>query len=723
MKTDAATMGAWPGGRVLMLSPTPSHPQDYGNRKRIFQVCNRFAAEGACITFLHYPAEFEWRGTVPRAAERAMAQAWDQYYTIAPTRQLHEHAVGHHHTIDEWWDEAIGDFLRWLFSVQSFDVFIVNYSWLSRAFEYTPPWTFKILDTHDKVSGRREMLAALGLEPEFFYTTENEESVALQRADLVWAIKDEERAQFERMSAVPVLTVPHLDATRVLDPPAPDPEGFLRVGIIGARNNVNRMNISQFLRAAEPIFMDAFAPIKISIAGSVCDLLEDVVSPFVELRGRIENAEDFYRTVDCVAVPMRASTGSKIKTAEALSLGLPIVSLAHAFEGYEPSHPLHGLADFAQMARALVDLSFAPRSDLQILADASRTSYARTKALTECSFRCTDEQVRRNARSIVVAVDSRAFVSGSVFNLALMAMQDYLRDLVNVTVLVAQGSARDVLGNPEGISRLGRVVVADDVADAVEARQALADAGADVFCAVDYLECTQPKIVIADALHPALSARMLRNATLIVRAELVAHAQGSAGFVLPNDNYRRTFVAVPAMSAQIAALVASTEATPLLAPSFVCRKEVGIPVPRPNRDAKAVTILGAPHAPAVQMAAVMARAHGLKPHLVHGFGAEVPLSGDVASTSRADRYIASLLAGRTAVPRAVIDLVFGPVRPCVVPRSSRVDAGSRSGRSDDGVAAMVWKPVRSRRNRIRALGSDPSPGMRVARRYASHRRS
>ena len=658
--TTEAPLGAWPGGRILVLSPTPTHPQDYGNRKRIFRVCNRFAAEGAQITYLHYPAEFEWRGTLPRTAERAMVQTWDQYYAIAPTRRLHEPAAGYHHTIDEWWDEAIGDFLRWLFSVQSFDVFIVNYSWLSRAFEYTPPWTFKILDTHDKVSGRREMLAALGLEPEFFYTTENEERVALQRADLVWGIKDEERAHFEGMSAVPVLTMPHLDAWRVLDRPAPDPEGFLRVGIIGARNNVNRTNMTAFLKVAAPIFMDAFAPVKISIAGSVCDLLEDVHYPFVELRGRIESVEDFYRSVDCVAVPIRNSTGSKIKTAEALSLGLPLVSLAHAFEGHEPSHPLHRLADFAEMARSLVDLSFAPRSDLQALADASRTSYAKTKALMERSFRSTGGLVRRKARSIVLAADSRAFVSGSVFNLALMAMQDYLRDLANVTVLVVRGSARDVLGNPEAISRLGRVVVADDVAGAVEAHQSLAAMGADVFGAEDYLRRTQPKIVIADALHPALSARLLPNATLIVRAEIVAHCVGSTDLALPERGYCRVFVATPVMSREIATLAGSTGAVPLLAPCFVCRRETGIPVPRVSGDAQPIAILGARDALAVRMAAAMARAYGMHPQVVCGFDdLAAGASDDAAPATRADEYIALMLKGQKRAPRAAIDLSSG----------------------------------------------------------------
>ena len=47
------TLRSWEGERVLVLSPTPTHPQDYGNRKRIFEVCSHLQNEGAEITFVH----------------------------------------------------------------------------------------------------------------------------------------------------------------------------------------------------------------------------------------------------------------------------------------------------------------------------------------------------------------------------------------------------------------------------------------------------------------------------------------------------------------------------------------------------------------------------------------------------------------------------------------------------------------------------------------------
>ena len=661
MAEGSASLGAWPGGRILGLSPTPSHPQDYGNRKRIFQVCKRFADEGARITYLHYPAEFEWRGAIPFGAERAMREAWHQYYTIAPTRDLHTQPVGHHHLIDEWWDDAIGQFVRWLFSEQSFDVFIVNYSWLSKAFEFAPQSTFKILDTHDKVSGRREMLASLGLDPEFFYTSEEQEAIALQRANLVWAIKKEERALFEHMTATPVLSVPHMDPSGALEAPAADPDGYLRVGIIGARNNVNRMNIANFLAAAEPVFLETFAPVRIVIAGTVCDLLGDLNSPFVELRGRVGQVEDFYRSVDCVAVPMRNSTGLKIKTGEALSLGKPLVSLSHAFEGYEAASPMHCLKDFDEMAHALADLAFAPRESLASLAEASCLSHAKTSALIAASYKDTDARARSRGRSIVLAVDSRAFVAGSVFNLSLTAMHEYLRYLANLTVLVVRGSAADVLGNPAAIDLLRRVVVADDIEGARKSRAPLLAMGADVFGVENYLQVTQPKLLVADALHPALSKKMLPNAVVISRAEMIAHSQGNMAFRLPVSGYRKAaFVAVPRMSQEVATMAASTGAALLLARCFCRPPQIKIPRMGEGSGARVLAILGMQGAPAVIMAVAMARAWNMRPYLVYGLGEDTRAASDDAFAShRADEYVASILGGRIPVPFAAVDLSAG----------------------------------------------------------------
>ncbi|MBV8978796.1 MAG: glycosyltransferase [Alphaproteobacteria bacterium] len=641
-------LGAWPGARVAVLSPTPTHPQDFGNRKRISRICQRYVDEGARLTFIHYPAEMEWREQLPYRAEKAMDAAWTHHFTVAPSRYLHVDPVGDYHAIDEWWDDAIGNFLSWLFSVETFDLFIVNYSWLSKALEYAPPNTFKILDTQDKFSGRRELLESLGLKPEFFYTTEAQESIGLNRADLVWAIKQEEAEQLSRLCEVPVLAMPHLDEFRQMQRPPPDPHGYLRVGIIGARNNINRMNIGEFLAVADPIFRNAFAPVKLMIAGSVCDLLQEIESPFVEMVGVVDRVEEFYRRVDCVAVPMQRSTGLKIKTGEALSLGLPVVSLAHAFEGYEAAHALHRLSDFGEMARALVDLAFEPRPRIDLLATASAQAHRRTNAVINRAFRRSDALALERRRLVVVAVGTRAFEPGTIEQLALKSVYDALRDQAVVAVLAVAGEAAGILAQAGTADRYRRVYASDDLCDLAERGEELAALGVQVSNVSALLAQLKPMVVIADAAHAALWTANLPEASLLLRWEMLAQQERD---VVLSRTYRQAVVSAPTMTPEISAVMdgsdASFEAAPILwrVPA-IPRRSTG----RHASGPRSLAVLGADAGPVTAMAADMARIRGLQCHAV----AAQEIAAMPCHEPRS--YIENILGGRRPAPDFALDL-------------------------------------------------------------------
>ena len=268
--------------------------------------------------------------------------------------------------------------------MDSFDIFIVNYSWLSKALEYAPRSTFKILDTHDKFSGRKEMLESLGLHPEILLHRPRRRSASRSTAPTSSGRSSPRKPRSfsvsptSRCSRSSISIRSSLWRGRLRIPKA-----ISRVGVIGARNNVNRMNIGEFLREAEPIFRNAFAPVKIVIAGSVCELLEDAASPFVELVGLVDDVEDFYRSV-VIAWRCRcgARRASRSRPGEALSFGLPVLSLAHAFEGYEPANKFHALADFKEMAEAIVELSLrAARADGDAGAGVGAGSYRKTAAV------------------------------------------------------------------------------------------------------------------------------------------------------------------------------------------------------------------------------------------------------------------------------------------------------------------------------------------------------
>src|SRR5438105_634644 len=346
--------------KALVFSPSASHPQDYGNRNRVFQTTSFLKDTGYDIHFLLYPFESDWEAEVPPSAAE-MRAAWASFTVLPPSRPLHAPAAGDHHLIDEWWDPRIGSYLEWLFAREWFDVFVVNYTFFSKALDYAPASTVRILETHDMFAGRKELFAAHGAPAEFFYTTAEQEKLALDRADIVIAIKDAE-AELLRKSAksAEVLSVPFfLPRERLaLRPERVEMTEELRVGFIGALNSVNVLNMSKFLERFEKYCTIYMPPsISVSVAGDVCLQLHSN-SPRVNLLGRVEDVTEFYNNIDVVVAPMSFSTGIKVKVGEALSYGKTVVATKNGFDGFRSVDPFHGLESVDAVCRALMKLAF-----------------------------------------------------------------------------------------------------------------------------------------------------------------------------------------------------------------------------------------------------------------------------------------------------------------------------------------------------------------------------
>ncbi len=391
--------------KALVLSPIASHPQDYGNRNRILQTTSFFKQQGFEIHFALYPIEPDWARGIPDSVKEMRAE-WESFAIIPPSRPLHQASVGEHHLIDEWWDPTISNYLDWLFKRQFFDVLLVNYTYFSKAFEYAPRSTVKVLEMHDLFSGRKEMFAANGVGADFFYTVPDQERIAFDRADIVLAIKDGEAAFVERLTSRPiVISLPFYMPEK---PPHQRPERLsseedLRVGFLGANNLVNVVNMRRFLKSFERTQQIYVPNLRLDVAGEVCTQLASNV-PGVNLLGRVENIDDFYDNVDVVVAPLMFSTGIKIKIGEALSFGKPCVATENAFDGYTPTDKFHSLKSYDDVSRALVTLAY-DRKRLKLLerrsalaADLARQSHAE-------GCRTLGRAVQRLAKVIVFLVD------------------------------------------------------------------------------------------------------------------------------------------------------------------------------------------------------------------------------------------------------------------------------------------------------------------------------
>lgn len=403
----------FPPRRALVISPSATHPRDYGNRNRVWQTTRFLQRLGYEITFMLYPFEADWQTAIPHSYAE-MKREWDDLIIIPPSLTLHQMARGDYHEIDEWWDPQIEHYLEWLFKRQCFDVVLVNYAFLSKALQLAPKITIKILDTHDLFAGRKELLAKHGVAPEFFYTTEEQEKIAFDRADIILAIKDSEREIIRLLTRQTVLSLPYYPT----DPPAPeDPEraagnGELQrlrnreevvVGFIGAENSVNIVNISRFVEEMTRLLPIYTPPLRIVIAGNVCrQLWSD--NPAVELVGRVEDIRDFYEAVDVVVAPLAFSTGIKIKVGEALAYGKPVVSTANGFDGYLAFDEFHRLRDIPAVCRALIKIAL-DRPRLALLEERSAMAARMAELATSGGLDKLESALQNRVRRILFVTD------------------------------------------------------------------------------------------------------------------------------------------------------------------------------------------------------------------------------------------------------------------------------------------------------------------------------
>ena len=458
MSNNAIESESWRTFNVMVVSPTPTHPQDYGNRKRIFSICTLLRALGAKIHFVHYPAEHDWRHSRPASREKQMIAAWDTYQLVAPSRPLHASSTGLDHGIDEWADPNLTNYLEWAFRLCAYDMVIVNYTWMSFCFEAVPANVLKVCDTHDVFGNRRKLLQFNGIAPEFFHTTPEDEGTGLRRADLVWAIKPSEEAYFrETLGINDCITMLHREYQEPIWRDQGIDDGWLTIGILAANNNINRINIENFLTIALPMFIEYMAPVKIVIAGSICDELKEYVFLNIEKWGRRESLEEFYTSIDVAVIPMTFSTGLKIKVSEALSMGVPVVATAHAMEGYPSEEPQHSLHGFDDIALELVKLSF-DRQALASLAVKSLQVNDRIAASVGAAMKATRTALlARRSSDICIITPLFAFDRRSPLHGHLLALIDYLGHLAGLVVFVVGpiGSGQSIA--PDAIS--GRVPI------------------------------------------------------------------------------------------------------------------------------------------------------------------------------------------------------------------------------------------------------------------------
>lgn len=327
----------------------PTHPQTQGNRRRVFELCTRLKAAGYAVHYIWHAAE--WGGAIGAAHFAAMQQAWDQLHVVpAGSKDASYRPTGKDATVDQAWPGGLEDMIEWCRQNNDYQLVIASYATYTKAltlFEGTA--AVRLLDTHDVLSGRHELLAQAGAEQEFHSLPRDEEAKAALRADIVLAIQAFEAAHFEALGASEVQVLGYAGTAHA---PVEAPSRPV-AGIIGSFNNVIIENTRTFVEALAAREDALPADFELLLAGAMCDGLTEPMPPFVRMLGRIPDIESFYRQLSLALVPIDFGTGLKIKTIEALSYGLPVLGTEHAFLGLESDCQEHRFEDAAALAAAL----------------------------------------------------------------------------------------------------------------------------------------------------------------------------------------------------------------------------------------------------------------------------------------------------------------------------------------------------------------------------------
>ncbi len=211
-------------------------------------------------------------------------------------------------------------------------IIVAEYLFMSRLLSLLSSQNLKVIDTHDVFSAKTRKVLAHGVKDSLALTAD-EESERLRRSDLVLAIQPEEREELECLCGpgTRVITVgvdfPVVEETST-------PSG-LNVVFIGSDNAMNARGLRDFLRFCWPSILSAVPESHLLVAGKICNTIRGQRQN-VRLVGSVQDLGELYRQAKIVINPAIAGTGLKIKTLEALSYQLPIVTWPTGADGLHP---------------------------------------------------------------------------------------------------------------------------------------------------------------------------------------------------------------------------------------------------------------------------------------------------------------------------------------------------------------------------------------------------
>jgi glycosyltransferase involved in cell wall biosynthesis len=348
--------------KILVISPTPTHPPNAGNRIRILNMVRCLADHGHDVHFLYTDQEM---GNVEK-----MVEYWGERFNrvdyekpkpgkkdrlVKKLKKVFNKHHWYYSGVDAHYNLRLDAEIRRLKAVHRFDAVLVEYIFQSKAFLNFGVNTLKVIDTHDVMTDRHMLFLKEGKQPAWYSTTRWQEKKGISRSDVIIAIQEREKEHFHRLAPrKKVVTIGHIVHLKNSTSDAPRK----KLLFVGSNNHSNYYGISDFIEKVFTNLRGAFPGLELIIAGNICAILPDGLDGIVKL-GEVDELERVYELSDIVINPLTVGTGLKIKMIEAMGLSKIVISTgvgAEGIDGREKSYlPAESRDDYLNQLKRLFE--------------------------------------------------------------------------------------------------------------------------------------------------------------------------------------------------------------------------------------------------------------------------------------------------------------------------------------------------------------------------------
>ncbi len=344
------------GPRVLVVSSIQLDPPTHGNRARNRALVGALRRAGCDVHYLFWSTSSD--EMYPADAMRGLVDSGELVRARAPRtlRNLQRFARNTAHVLGRarvlpanlWWALSGDRFsstlcptpllvrVRELLATQSFDAVIASYANLGPVAALAREHgALAIIDTHDILHERAEAVRRNRIFPSGTIIDRTQEARLLSQADLVLAIQSRESRELAPLvGASRVMIVEH--GMRMPDFVPMQPGSGRALTLISSDNKQNQHGLKWFLGEVWPKVL-ARVPDAVLETHGPLSLRTECAGPNVRAHGIAAELAPIYAAATICINPIRAGSGLKIKSVEAMAHGRALVTTSVGADGLLPA--------------------------------------------------------------------------------------------------------------------------------------------------------------------------------------------------------------------------------------------------------------------------------------------------------------------------------------------------------------------------------------------------